>query len=276
MSLEDTCTSCDSSLELTPLMTSIPPEIIDEIIDCLSDDRRALVSCSSVCRLFYPRTRKYLFRSIYFGGYYPTSIAQFVDMVNSSPNLLSCVTNMEIHKTGTYLSLGPLLPSMVNLTSLKINFVCFPSGDAFYVRILKLLKLKELCLYWISGHKRHLPIKVRNPHSGPALETIRIEGGHKGIGILPSLLRQVYIDALQYLELILPAEEDMHALCTISHVAGSLKVFESDCRRIYFTSLACFDCASFNGFRVIRHRLVLPDRWREDRHFSSEMADCLI
>ncbi|KAK0199657.1 hypothetical protein DFS33DRAFT_1387967 [Desarmillaria ectypa] len=205
----------------------MPPEIIDEIIDYLSNDASALVSCSSVCRLFYPRTRKHIFRSIYFGGFHRKPIVRFVDMVNGSPNLLSCVTNMEIHKTATYLSLGPLLPSMVNLTSLKIAFIRFSSGNDFHAPILKILRLKELSLFWISSPKRKLPIEVPNPCSGPALERIRIEGGDKKVGLLPSFLqvglRAVYIDALQYLELALPAEEDLRALCEILHVARSLR-----------------------------------------------------
>ncbi|PBK84017.1 hypothetical protein ARMGADRAFT_616181 [Armillaria gallica] len=40
---------------------SIPPELIDEIIDYLWDNKDALVTCSFVCRLFYLRTRAHLY-----------------------------------------------------------------------------------------------------------------------------------------------------------------------------------------------------------------------
>lgn len=228
MSLEDTCTSCDSALKLTPLMPSIPPEIIDEIIDYLSDDRRALVACSKVCRLFYPRTRKHIFRIIYLSGYrrYP-EVARFVGIVNASPHLLSCVIDMKIHGNTPYSSLHHLLPSMVNLTSLKLAFVSFSSGDDFHACIVKLLRLKELFLYCISCDKPNFFIEALSPCSSPALESIKIVGGDKNIGLLPSFLhtglRTVYMDALKYLELCSPAEEDVHALCEIYRVARSLK-----------------------------------------------------
>ncbi len=208
-------------------MPSIPPEIIDEIIDYLSNDRRALVSCSSVCRLFYPRTRQHIFRTVYFTGHHRHPVARSVDIVNISPHLLSCVIDMKIHGNTAHLLLDPLLPSMVNLTSLRIAFVSFSSGTDFHACIFKLLRLKEHSLFCISNDKRNFSIKVLGPCSGPALESIQIEGGDKNIGLLPSFLhtelRTVYMDTLKYLELRSPAEEDLHSLCEIWHVARSLR-----------------------------------------------------
>ncbi|KAK0211901.1 hypothetical protein IW262DRAFT_340152 [Armillaria fumosa] len=228
MSLEDTCTSCDSALKLTPLMPCIPPEIIDEIIDYLSDDRRALVACSTVCRLFYHRTRQHIFRTICFTGYHRHPVARFVNIVNASPHLLSCVIDMKIHGNTAFLSLHLLLPSMVNLTSLRMAFVSFSSGDDFHACIFKLLRLKELSLFCISSDKPDFSIETLSPCSGPALESIKIEGGDKNIGLLPSFLltglRAVYMDALKYLELRSPAEEDLQVLCEIYQVARSLRL----------------------------------------------------
>ncbi|KAK0186331.1 hypothetical protein F5146DRAFT_127479 [Armillaria mellea] len=227
MSLEDTCTSYDSALKLTPLIPSIPPEIIDEIIDNLSNDRRALVACSTVCHFFYPRTRHHIFRTIYFTGHHRHPVARFVDIVNASPHLLSCVIDMKIHGNVAYLSLDPLLPSMVNLTSLRIAFVSFSSGNDFHACIFKLLRLKELSLFCISSDKPNFCIEALSPCSGPALESIKIEGGDKNTGLLPSFLhaglRMVYVDNLKYLELRSPAEEDVRALCEILPVARSLR-----------------------------------------------------
>ncbi|KAK0451335.1 uncharacterized protein EV420DRAFT_1646077 [Desarmillaria tabescens] len=116
---------------------------------------------------------------------------------------------------------------MVNLTSLRIAFVTFTSANDFHALILKLLRLKELSLLWISSPKRKLPIEVPNPCSGPALERIRVDSGSKNFGLLPYLLhaglRTVYIDALQYLELISPAVDGLKALCEILQIARSLR-----------------------------------------------------
>lgn len=261
-------------------MPSIPPEIIDEIIDYLSDDRRALVSCSSVCRLFYPRTRQHIFRTIYFTGHHHHPVGRFVDIVNTSPHLLSCVIDMKIHGNTAHLSLDPLLPSMVNLTSLRIAFVSFSSGNGFHACIFKLLRLKELSLFCISSDKGNFSIEVLGPCSGPALESIQIEGGDKNIGLLPSFLhtelRAVHMDTLKYLELRSPVEEDLHALCEIFRVSSSLRhlslvavqstrerrsslsLFGSRSRYspIGSTPVARSFYASFNGFRVTLFRVT--------------------
>ncbi len=89
---------------------------------------------------------------------------------------------MKIHGNTAHLLLDPLLPSMVNLTSLRIAFVSFSSGTDFHACIFKLLRLKEHSLFCISNDKRNFSIKVLGPCSGPALESIQIEGGDKNIG----------------------------------------------------------------------------------------------
>ncbi|KAK0224896.1 hypothetical protein EDD85DRAFT_230051 [Armillaria nabsnona] len=56
----------DASITTTqkPITDFIPPEIIDAVIDCLQDDKDALLACSFVCRLFRPRTRVHLFHTL--------------------------------------------------------------------------------------------------------------------------------------------------------------------------------------------------------------------
>ncbi|PBK64889.1 hypothetical protein ARMSODRAFT_455119 [Armillaria solidipes] len=238
-------------------MPNMPPEIIDEIIDYLSNDRRALVSCSSVCRLFYPRTRQHIFRTIYFTGRHRNPVTRFVDIVNTSPRLLSCVIDMRIHGNTAYLSLDPLLPSMVNLTSLRIAFVSFSSGDDFHACIFKVLRLKELSLFCISSDKRNFSIKVLSPCSGPALENIQIEGGDKNIGLLPSFLHtRLRMDTLKYLELRSPTEEDVHALCEILRVARSLRHLSLVAVQSTLHQWPGLATLPFNGFRVTLFRVT--------------------
>lgn len=43
------------------LVSDLPPEIVDAIIDELQDDKKSLLKASLACRVFYPRTRVYLF-----------------------------------------------------------------------------------------------------------------------------------------------------------------------------------------------------------------------
>lgn len=46
----------------------LPGELSDNIIDCLSNDRRTLTQTSLVCRVWLPRSRKYLFEIVTFNN----------------------------------------------------------------------------------------------------------------------------------------------------------------------------------------------------------------
>ncbi|KAK0234184.1 hypothetical protein IW262DRAFT_138111 [Armillaria fumosa] len=68
-----------------PLVSDLPPEILDSIIDELQDDKGSLLQASLACRALYPRTRVYLF---YFAS---LSLSSQCDrlraLITLSPNL---------------------------------------------------------------------------------------------------------------------------------------------------------------------------------------------
>ncbi|KAK0222617.1 hypothetical protein EDD85DRAFT_261523 [Armillaria nabsnona] len=66
-------------------ISSIPPEIVDSIIDELQDDKKSLLQASLTCKILYPRTRVHLFSS--------ASLSDGIDcyrleeLITFSPNL---------------------------------------------------------------------------------------------------------------------------------------------------------------------------------------------
>ncbi|KAK0451341.1 uncharacterized protein EV420DRAFT_712823 [Desarmillaria tabescens] len=203
----------------------IPPEIIDEIVDYLWNDNRALISCSSVCRLFYPRTRMHLFHTIDIRRRSNTA-TRFVDMTKASPNLLSYVTDTRILGTTVHSILAPVLPLMINLTSLKIQFIKLAKICDLHAHDFQLLGLKQFSLDGFYYDKEGPPFSPSPTQRGPALERMNlvVDGN---LHLLPSFfhagLRSVYIDALQYLEVDKPAEKDLRVLSELTRAAGSLK-----------------------------------------------------
>ncbi|KAG7441508.1 uncharacterized protein BT62DRAFT_481047 [Guyanagaster necrorhizus] len=215
-----------SSRQRSVSIPCIPPEIIEEIIDYLWNDTRTLISCSSVCRVFYPRTRMHLFRTIDIRN--RINIAtRFVEMTKASPNLLSCVRDTRIRGTTVHLILAPVLPLMANLTSLKIQFIKLAKICDLHAHVFQLLALKEFSLDAFYYDQEGPPFSPLLPtRRGPALERMVIEVDGN-LHLLPSFfhagLRSVYVDTLQYLEVDKPSEKDLHVLSKLTRIAGSLK-----------------------------------------------------
>ncbi|KAG7441515.1 uncharacterized protein BT62DRAFT_1011533 [Guyanagaster necrorhizus] len=68
-----------------------------------------------------PNAEKDRFRTIYIGHKH-NMVARFVDITNASPNLLSCITpTCRFTRPLLAYHFGPLLPSMIKLTSLSIR-----------------------------------------------------------------------------------------------------------------------------------------------------------
>ncbi|KAK0433804.1 hypothetical protein EV421DRAFT_1374422 [Armillaria borealis] len=206
-------------------ISCVPPEIIDEIIDYLWDDNLALISCSLVCHVFYPRTRTHLFCIIDIRRRSNTA-TRFIDITKASPRLLSCVTDTRILGTTVHSILAPVLPLMSNLTSLKIQFIKLANIGDLHAHVFQLLGLKQFSLDGLYYDKEGPPFSPPPTRRGPALERIDIVADGN-LHLLPSFfhagLRSVYIDSLQYLEVDKPSEKDLHVLSELTRVAGSLK-----------------------------------------------------
>jgi hypothetical protein len=60
--MDDRTLSTQTQMDLRP--TRLPPELIDEIIKLLRQDRAALRACALVCRSWVPASRRYLFKHV--------------------------------------------------------------------------------------------------------------------------------------------------------------------------------------------------------------------
>ncbi|KAK0457102.1 uncharacterized protein EV420DRAFT_539738 [Desarmillaria tabescens] len=103
-------------------MSEIPTEIIEQIIDKLSDDRKALVASLSVSHVFHGRARYHLFRIVTLSM--ESDFHQFISLCDISPVISSLVQSLEIRCYKTM----PQLPSLPNVTSLHIRG---PSNDVW-------------------------------------------------------------------------------------------------------------------------------------------------
>ncbi|PCH36458.1 hypothetical protein WOLCODRAFT_140462 [Wolfiporia cocos MD-104 SS10] len=81
-------------------VSHLPPEIRGIIFSFLSDDRRALCSCSLTCRAWLEPTRVHLFRSIRLLGSW--QYVRFERLIHNAPHLTSCVRELYIHLDGTF------------------------------------------------------------------------------------------------------------------------------------------------------------------------------
>ncbi|KAK0199661.1 hypothetical protein DFS33DRAFT_1278144 [Desarmillaria ectypa] len=147
-------------------------------------------------------------------------------MTKASPNLLSYVMDTRILGTTVHSILAPVLPLMINLTSLKIQFIKLAKIRDLHTHVFQLLGLKQFSLDGFYYDKEGPPFSPPPTQRGPALERMDlvVDGN---LHLLPSFfhagLRSVYIDTLQYLEVDKPAEKDLRVLSELTRVAGSLK-----------------------------------------------------
>ncbi|KAJ3557419.1 hypothetical protein NM688_g1484 [Phlebia brevispora] len=75
--------------------TSPPPEISDRVIDFLHNDKRALASCSLVCREWSFSSRFHLFRFVKIT--HPTTLDEFSSFLDSSSDVTGYVRELSVH-----------------------------------------------------------------------------------------------------------------------------------------------------------------------------------
>ena len=57
---------------------TLPPELTDQVISFIGEDKKTQASCSLVCRAWLPRSRSYLFRTIELPNF---SVSKFLDFI---------------------------------------------------------------------------------------------------------------------------------------------------------------------------------------------------
>lgn len=201
-------------------MSSLSQELIEDIIDLLSDDRDALISCSYASRIFYHRTRMHLFSSVTFsqcGSYRDLSRAR---LLAETPLVAIRVKRAQIDHCTTISTLFfPVPSSLSSLVSLDLNFVRFSEPNDLHIAVLSLPLLKELNIKQCYFEELESSIPTLPPTS-PALERLFILYAKAPVPLLDPLmsLRSVYMDSLVQLSLQNPSSEvDFNQLIEFSH-----------------------------------------------------------
>jgi hypothetical protein len=86
-------------MDLRP--TRLPPELIDEIIKLLRQDRAALGTCALVCRSWVPASRRYLFKHVILRSW-PEVIDAFKRLSSTMCTFASAVQHLDF-KSGAFL-----------------------------------------------------------------------------------------------------------------------------------------------------------------------------
>ncbi|PBK61193.1 hypothetical protein ARMSODRAFT_671825 [Armillaria solidipes] len=76
-------------------ITRLPQELIDSILDFLTDDSQSLKASSLVCRSFLRRTRVHLFRQLHFDNF--RHFHKFHNMCQASPHIPPRVETLALH-----------------------------------------------------------------------------------------------------------------------------------------------------------------------------------
>ncbi|SJL12997.1 uncharacterized protein ARMOST_16432 [Armillaria ostoyae] len=201
-------------------MSSLSQELIEDVIDLLSDDRDALISCSYASRIFYHRTRMHLFSSVTFsqcGSYRDLYRAR---LLAEMPLVAIQIKQAQIDHCTTISTVFSSEPSSLSsLVSLDLNFVRFSEPNNLHIAVLSLPLLKELNINQCYFEQFESSIPTLPP-SGPKLEKLFIlyaKGSHVLLDPLMSL-RNVYMDSLVQLSLQNPSSKtDLNQLIEYSH-----------------------------------------------------------
>ncbi|KZT03525.1 uncharacterized protein LAESUDRAFT_335360 [Laetiporus sulphureus 93-53] len=81
---------------MTVAIPRLPLELHDCILDCLVDDRRALATCSLVCRAWLPTARSHLFHAVTLSG--SAQGSRFQELVQQSPYIGRYVRKLALVK----------------------------------------------------------------------------------------------------------------------------------------------------------------------------------
>ncbi|PBK86339.1 hypothetical protein ARMGADRAFT_1169113 [Armillaria gallica] len=218
---------------MKPHFPNIPPELVDEIIDYLWDDKDALVACSFVCRLFCIRTRVHLFRSI--------ELKHTPDDESSSQNILPYIKKITIRWSSDNISsLTPFLSSLPNLTALHLDMIDFFNPWSFHHLICQLRGLASIDLRHIQFHGTVLvePTTMNLDEPFPRINKISMCGTSFHASVVELLIRRrelraIYVDSLHELCIKYPPGEYLSSICAFVRAASSsLKSLDIRIRRV--------------------------------------------
>ncbi|KAK0442680.1 uncharacterized protein EV420DRAFT_1577831 [Desarmillaria tabescens] len=210
---------------------SIPPELINEIIDYLWDDKDALIACSFVCRLVYLRTRVHLLHSIELKHTPDDSVSQ---------SILPYIKSITISQGSSPIpSLTPFLSTLPNLTTLYLDRLQFPDPWSLHHLIGQLPRLTSLELTAIRFRQDFLVELGSVDGSFPKINKISMWGTSFHASVVEFLihrreLRVVYVDSLRELCIMYPAGEYLSSICAFVRAARSLRSLEIRIDRVEY------------------------------------------
>ncbi|KIJ34176.1 hypothetical protein M422DRAFT_263827 [Sphaerobolus stellatus SS14] len=160
----------------------LPPEIIDQIIDQLRGDNRALSKCNLVCRSWRPAARYHLFYEVKLSGKMPhalsilfrglTSLSLTIRILNVS-EVASNIHNSSSIWDQAFSTLGSSLPALHTLRLTNVYFSQLSSASISSVihgfRSVKNLHMSSVIFHsledfmrLIQGHKQLEELAIRN------------------------------------------------------------------------------------------------------------------
>ena len=128
------------------------------VVDCLSEDKQALSTCSLVCKNWTPRSRHNLWRriSLHNGHGRAESLTDFRELISHSPTLASYIRLFRFSQSGSQAAREPsygtfilFLQLMSNLEELDLTSVCF-TFDALQGPLEHGRKIRRMSLEGIS------------------------------------------------------------------------------------------------------------------------------
>ncbi|KAK0199597.1 hypothetical protein DFS33DRAFT_176155 [Desarmillaria ectypa] len=209
---------------------SIPPELIEEMIDHLWDNKDALIACSFVCRLFYLRSRVHLLQSI--------ELKRAPNDELSSQNILPYIREITIRRDSSPIpGVTPFLSSLPNLTALHLHTLQFPDPWSLHHLVCQLRGLTSLELSHIRFRQDFL-VEPGNLtlDSSPRINKISMRGTSFHASVVHFLihrreLRAIYVDYLRELCIMYPPGEYLSSICTFVRAARSLKSLDIHIRK---------------------------------------------
>lgn len=113
-----------------PLPTTIPQDVIDEIISYARDDAVTLKCCSVVSHAFYQPTRKHFFSTIILNQ--PNIVSSLNRTLEENPSISGYIRTLKIPNLSTalFLEIVPVLPRLTQTRFLELGM----RGAASYVR----------------------------------------------------------------------------------------------------------------------------------------------
>lgn len=151
-------------------MSLIPPELCDQIIDCLHDNRQVLQACALVCTEWLPRAQAHLFHTL--PPLTPDKQQKLLQLFESQPHLRHYPRTLDIKHIYTSYCVT-LLSLCPNLSGLVFTQCIFDRFEKIQEIISANSSLTELTLQFVTIPNRAAELE-NTPARENSINTLRI------------------------------------------------------------------------------------------------------